>query len=100
MRPFYFLLERGLDPVEAYRETYDGIMRNIEFRTWYHGATLGDNNEEEHVLYAVKWVARHGPGAAGLPAMLGRALDQAQHGLVFGECAVSLSAWLLSRSGW
>lgn len=54
MKPFYFLLERGVEPAEAYQETYDRIMRNIEFRTWYHGSALGDNNEDEHVLYAVK----------------------------------------------
>jgi hypothetical protein len=54
MRPLYFLLERGLEPAEAYAQTYDRIMRNIEFRTWYHGNVLGDNNEEEHVLYSVR----------------------------------------------
>jgi hypothetical protein len=34
MAPYYYLLARGADPVEAYRQTHADIMRNIEFRTW------------------------------------------------------------------
>ncbi|GBF96794.1 hypothetical protein Rsub_09650 [Raphidocelis subcapitata] len=54
MAPFYWLLERGEDPVAAYRRTYDKIMRNIEFRTWYRNQPLGDANEAESVLYTVR----------------------------------------------
>lgn len=42
MAPFYYLLERGVDPVAAYQRTYKSIMRDIEFRTWYRGQPLGD----------------------------------------------------------
>lgn len=42
MAPFYYLLERGVDPVSAYQRTYKHIMRDIEFRTWYRGQALGD----------------------------------------------------------
>jgi hypothetical protein len=42
MAPFYYLLERGVDPVAAYQRTYKRIMRDIEFRTWYRGQPLGD----------------------------------------------------------
>lgn len=34
MQPYYYLLERGDDPVSAYKKTHENIMRNIEFRTW------------------------------------------------------------------
>jgi hypothetical protein len=34
MSPYYYLLQRGEDPVVAYQKTHDRIMRNIEFRTW------------------------------------------------------------------
>ena len=54
MSPLYYLMERGLDPLTAYKKTYDGIMRNIEFRTWYHGQALGDAGEGEAVVVAVK----------------------------------------------
>jgi hypothetical protein len=42
MAPFYYLLERGVDPVSAYQRTYKRIMRDIEFRTWYRGQPLGE----------------------------------------------------------
>lgn len=42
MSPFYYLVERGVDPVSAYQRTYKNIMREIEFRTWYRGQPLGD----------------------------------------------------------
>jgi len=45
MAPFYYLLERGVDPVTAYQRTYKHIMRDIEFRTWYRGQALGDAGE-------------------------------------------------------
>jgi hypothetical protein len=45
MAPYYFLLERGLDPVAAFQRTYKKIMRDIEFRTWYRGQPLGDAGE-------------------------------------------------------
>lgn len=54
MTPFYYLLERGVNPVDAYRQTYDQIMRNIEFRTWYRGQALGSDYEDENVLFQVK----------------------------------------------
>ncbi|KAI8476310.1 MAG: hypothetical protein J3K34DRAFT_516723 [Monoraphidium minutum] len=54
MAPFYYLLERGEDPTAAYRRTYDRIMRNIEFRTWYRNQPLGDSNEAESVLFTVR----------------------------------------------
>mmetsp|Transcript_15921 Transcript_15921/g.34385 ORF Transcript_15921/g.34385 Transcript_15921/m.34385 type:complete len:916 (+) Transcript_15921:178-2925(+) len=53
MKPFYYLLERGDDPVSAYQKTYDQIMRNIEFRTWYRNRALGSDYEDEIVLQAV-----------------------------------------------
>lgn len=54
MAPFYYLVERGEDPVAAYRRTYDRVMRGIEFRTWYRGQPLGDGNEAEHVLFTAR----------------------------------------------
>jgi hypothetical protein len=53
MKPFYYLLERGDDPVSAYRKTYDQIMRNIEFRTWYRNRPLGSEYEDEVVFAAI-----------------------------------------------
>ena len=50
MKPYYYLLERGDDPVSAYRKTYDQIMRNIEFRTWYRNRPLGSDYEDEVIL--------------------------------------------------
>ena len=35
MKPFFYLIERGEDPLGAYSKTYADIMRNIEFRTWF-----------------------------------------------------------------
>ena len=49
MKPFYYLVERGDDPVQAYQKTYDQIMRNIEFRTWYRNKALGSDYEDETV---------------------------------------------------
>lgn len=54
MSPFYYLLERGEAPAAAYGRTYDRIMRNIEFRTWYRNQPLGDCNEAESVLFTVR----------------------------------------------
>jgi hypothetical protein len=45
MRPFHYLLERGVAPLEAYSRTYKTIMRDMEFRTWYRGTALGDAGE-------------------------------------------------------
>ena len=42
MSPFYYLVERGVDPIQAYQRTYKNIMKNMEFRTWYRGQALGD----------------------------------------------------------
>jgi hypothetical protein len=42
MSPFYYLVERGIDPVAAYQRSYKSIMKEIEFRTWYRGQPLGD----------------------------------------------------------
>lgn len=42
MSPFYYLVERGVDPIPAYQRTYKNIMKNIEFRTWYRGQPLGE----------------------------------------------------------
>eukprot|EP00955_Chlamydomonas_euryale_P105777 365661-Chlamydomonas_euryale.AAC.62 len=53
MKPYYYLLERGEDPTSAYRKTYDQIMRNIEFRTWYRNKALGSDYEDEVLLQAV-----------------------------------------------
>ncbi|GAX76343.1 hypothetical protein CEUSTIGMA_g3789.t1 [Chlamydomonas eustigma] len=53
MKPYYYLLERGDDPVSAYRKTYDQIMRNIEFRTWYRNRPLGSEYEDEVVFAAL-----------------------------------------------
>ncbi|GLI62117.1 hypothetical protein VaNZ11_004653 [Volvox africanus] len=47
MKPYYYLLERGVEPVEAYRRTAEAIMRNVEVRTWYRGTKLGDAKEDE-----------------------------------------------------
>lgn len=47
MKPYYYLLERGVEPVEAYRRTAEQIMRNIEMRTWYRGNKLGDAGEDK-----------------------------------------------------
>ncbi|KAF6253126.1 hypothetical protein COO60DRAFT_1703964 [Scenedesmus sp. NREL 46B-D3] len=54
MSPFYFLVERGIDPVAAYQRSYKRIMKEIEFRTWYRGQPLGDAGEAESVLVAVR----------------------------------------------
>jgi hypothetical protein len=45
MSPFYYLVERGVDPVAAYQRSYKRIMKDIEFRTWYRGQPLGDAGE-------------------------------------------------------
>ncbi|GLC49066.1 hypothetical protein PLESTB_000178800 [Pleodorina starrii] len=45
MKPYYYLLERGVEPVEAYHRTAEAIMRNVEVRTWYRGNKLGDAKE-------------------------------------------------------
>jgi hypothetical protein len=42
MSPFYYLVERGIDPVAAYQRSYKRIMKETEFRTWYRGQPLGD----------------------------------------------------------
>ena len=47
MKPYYYLLERGVEPVEAYRQTALQIMRNIEMRTWYRGQPLGNFGEDK-----------------------------------------------------
>ncbi|PNW82944.1 hypothetical protein CHLRE_06g300550v5 [Chlamydomonas reinhardtii] len=49
MKPYFYLLERGVDPVEAYRRTAGAIMKNVEVRTWYRGNKLGDAKEDEVV---------------------------------------------------
>ncbi|KXZ49183.1 hypothetical protein GPECTOR_22g773 [Gonium pectorale] len=49
MKPYYYLLERGVEPVEAYRATAGAIMRDVEVRTWYRGNKLGDAKEDEVV---------------------------------------------------
>jgi len=54
MAPYYYLLERGEDPVAAYAKTHAAIMRNIEFRTWYRNKALGSDNEDEVVFHAVR----------------------------------------------
>ncbi|GFR52136.1 hypothetical protein Agub_g14651, partial [Astrephomene gubernaculifera] len=53
MRPYYYLLERGVEPVEAYRRTAGAIMREVEVRTWYRGNKLGDAREDEVVAVNV-----------------------------------------------
>jgi hypothetical protein len=30
----YYLMERGVDPLVAYRKTHNLIMRSMEFATW------------------------------------------------------------------
>ncbi|EFJ49752.1 hypothetical protein VOLCADRAFT_104196 [Volvox carteri f. nagariensis] len=47
--PYFYLLERGIEPVEAYRRTAESIMRDVEVRTWYRGTKLGDAKEDEVV---------------------------------------------------
>eukprot|EP00878_Enallax_costatus_P040983 GHUV01047410.1.p1 GENE.GHUV01047410.1~~GHUV01047410.1.p1 ORF type:complete len:403 (+),score=127.19 GHUV01047410.1:585-1793(+) len=54
MSPFYYLVERGVDPIQAYQRSYKNIMKNIEFRTWYRGQALGDAGEAESVLVPVR----------------------------------------------
>lgn len=54
MSPFYYLVERGADPVKAYQQTSQRIMRDMEFRTWYRNQPLGSDNEAETVLYSVR----------------------------------------------
>ncbi|KAG2495216.1 hypothetical protein HYH03_006822 [Edaphochlamys debaryana] len=49
MKPYYYLLERGVEPVEAYRRTAAAIMRDVEVRTWYRGNKLGNAKEDEVV---------------------------------------------------
>lgn len=53
MSPFYFLVERGMDPSAAYQRSYRDIMANMEWGTWYRDVKLGNHEEDEHVLYAV-----------------------------------------------
>lgn len=50
MSPFYYLVERGVDPIAAYQRTYKNIMKDIEFRTWYRGQPLGDAGAELMLL--------------------------------------------------
>ncbi|MEW5318158.1 MAG: hypothetical protein WDW38_009403 [Sanguina aurantia] len=54
MSSYFQLLERGTSPVDAYAKTFQPIMANIEFRTWYHNKALGDDYEDETHLKAVK----------------------------------------------
>ncbi len=56
MKPYFYLLERGVEPLEAYRRTVGAMMRNVEVRTWYRGNKLGDAHEDE---------VRPGPGGGG-----------------------------------
>ena len=68
MKPYYYLLERGDDPVSAYQKTYDQIMRNIEFRTWYRNRALGSDYEDELVGILDGWGEQ--PGAGGIPTSM------------------------------
>jgi hypothetical protein len=60
MAPYYFLLERGLDPVSAFQRTYKKIMRDIELRTWYRGQPLGDAGEVGGGVCGTLWHGRWG----------------------------------------
>lgn len=53
MSPFYYLVERGVDPVAAYQRSYKRIMKEIEFRTWYRGQPLGDAGACYYHIYHV-----------------------------------------------
>lgn len=70
MKPFFYLLERGEDPIAAYAKTYENIMRNIEFRTWFRNKALGSDYEDEVVLAAVGLEGLENPYDAVLKADL------------------------------
>ncbi|KAJ9507502.1 hypothetical protein QJQ45_006474 [Haematococcus lacustris] len=53
MQPYYYLLQRGEDPVTAYQRTHLDIMKGMEFRTWYRNKALGDDYEDEVIYHAV-----------------------------------------------
>lgn len=63
MKPYYYLLERGDDPVSAYRKTHEQMMRNIEFRTWYRNKALGSDYEDEVVLQVRQGASERGQQA-------------------------------------
>lgn len=73
MKPYYYLLERGDDPVSAYRKTHEQMMRNIEFRTWYRNKALGSDYEDEVVLQVRQGASERGQQAwaAGMMASIG-----------------------------
>ena len=76
MKPYFYLLERGVDPVEAYRRTAGAIMKNVEVRTWYRGNKLGDAKEDE---------VRGGQGRVGGEGGSGGWEGRAREGRVGGE---------------
>eukprot|EP00798_Chlamydomonas_sp_ICE-L_P018651 gene18651-25167_t len=53
MKPFYYLVERGIEPTQAYQKTVGEIIKNMEFKTWYRNKALGSDYEDEMVLAAV-----------------------------------------------
>lgn len=51
MRPFYFLMERGMEPGEAYVKTFQDVMSSVTLGTWFRDQVLGDAHEDEVVMH-------------------------------------------------